>query len=569
MSKNNTSDPADKRKNILSARFDDLKFSMRDPAQLTAVISVSVVVIMFIIIPLFTILKESVLSGKKFSLQAYTSIFKNAYDLGIISNTLILGIVVALLGTVVAFIFAYATTYLAIPHKRIFKIFSILPMVSPPFVISLAFILLFGRSGLITYKLLGIRPDIYGFWGLAFTQVLSFFPTGYLMLTAMLQNIDPSIEEAAQALGSNQNRVFRTITLPLMAPGLANVVLLLFIQSLADFGNAIVIGGNFTTMAVQIYQQGIGSYDMTGATAMAVILLLISVLAFYLQNSVIGKKSYVTVTGKASKQRILIDSKKVTVPVYLVCLLLSLFVLSLYAMVPIGAFVKMWGADFSFSFKWIQYVFSYGGRYIRDTSVLALIATPVSSILAMVSAFLIVRKNFPGKRTLEWFILIAIALPGTVLGLGYVLTYNTPPIILTGTSFILVVALVIRSMPIGTRAGIAALKQIDPSIEEAACISGAGMKKVFSSITIPLIRPVFFSSLVYAFIRGMTLVSTIIFLVSAKWQMLTVAIMNQVDQGLYGAANAYCLVLIAIVALFMSIMYLFMKKMGINLDEGY
>lgn len=569
MSKNNTSDSADKRKNILSAHFDDLKFSMRDPAQLTAVISVSVVVIMFIIIPLFTILKESVLSGKKFSLQAYTSIFKNAYDLGIISNTLILGIVVALLGTVVAFIFAYATTYLAIPHKRIFKIFSILPMVSPPFVISLAFILLFGRSGLITYKLLGIRPDIYGFWGLAFTQVLSFFPTGYLMLTAMLQNIDPSIEEAAQALGSNQNRVFRTITLPLMAPGLANVVLLLFIQSLADFGNAIVIGGNFTTMAVQIYQQGIGSYDMTGATAMAVILLLISVLAFYLQNSVIGKKSYVTVTGKASKQRILIDSKKVTVPVYLVCLLLSLFVLSLYAMVPIGAFVKMWGADFSFSFKWIQYVFSYGGRYIRDTSVLALIATPISSILAMVSAFLIVRKNFPGKRTLEWFILIAIALPGTVLGLGYVLTYNTPPIILTGTSFILVVALVIRSMPIGTRAGIAALKQIDPSIEEAACISGAGMKKVFSSITIPLIRPVFFSSLVYAFIRGMTLVSTIIFLVSAKWQMLTVAIMNQVDQGLYGAANAYCLVLIAIVALFMSIMYLFMKKMGINLDEGY
>ena len=542
---------------------------MRDPAQLTAVISVSVVVIMFIIIPLFTILKESVFSGKKFSLQAYTSIFKNAYDLGIISNTLILGVVVALLGTVVAFIFAYATTYLAIPHKRIFKIFSILPMVSPPFVISLAFILLFGRSGLITYKLLGIRPDIYGFWGLAFTQVLSFFPTGYLMLTAMLQNIDPSIEEAAQALGSNQHRVFRTITLPLMAPGLANVVLLLFIQSLADFGNAIVIGGNFTTMAVQIYQQGIGSYDMAGATAMAVILLLISVLAFYLQNSVIGKKSYVTVTGKASKQRILIDNKKVTVPIYTICLLLSLFVLSLYAMVPIGAFVKMWGADFSFSFKWIQYVFSYGGRYIRDTSVLALIATPVSSILAMVSAFLIVRKNFPGKRTLEWFILIAIALPGTVLGLGYVLTYNTPPIILTGTSFILVVALVIRSMPIGTRAGIAALKQIDPSIEEAACISGAGMKKVFSSITIPLIRPVFFSSLVYAFIRGMTLVSTIIFLVSAKWQMLTVAIMNQVDQGLYGAANAYCLVLIAIVALFMSIMYLFMKKMGINLDEGY
>ncbi len=534
-----------------------------------SIVCITIVVLMFIVIPLFVILQESMLPDGRFSFESYTSIFTSVFDRSIIFNTLKLALVVSIVGTIVAFIFAYATTYLAIPFKKVFNVFSILPMVSPPFVVSLAFILLFGRSGLISNKLLGLRPDIYGFWGLVLTQVLSFFPVGYLMLTTMLQNIDPSVEEAAQALGSNQGKVFRSVTLPLMAPGLANASLLIFIQSLADFGNAIVIGGDYTTMAVQIYQQGIGSYDMTGATAMAVLLLALSILVFYFQNSVIGKKSYVTVTGKASKQRILITSKKATIPVFSVCAIISFFVLLLYAMIPVGSFVTMWGVDFSLSFRWIIYVFEKGFRYIKDTTILSLIATPISCILAMVAAFLIVRKDFPGKKAMEWFILMAIALPGTILGLGYVLSYNTPPLVLTGTSFILVMALVIRSMPIGTRSAIASLKQIDPSIEEAASICGASTQKVFTSVTIPLIKPVFFSSLVYAFIRGMTLVSTIIFLVSAKWQMLTVAIMNQVDQGLYGAANAYCLVLIGIVACFMGIMSFLLKKMGININEGY
>ena len=286
-----------------------------------------------------------------------------------------------------------------------------------------------------------------------------------------------------------------------MLPGLANAALLIFIQSLADFGNAIVIGGNYTTMAVQIYQQGIGSYDMQGATALAVVLLLISVLAFYLQNSVIGKRSYITVTGKSSKQRILNDNKKVTIPVYVACMAISVTVVSMYLLVPYGAFVRLWGVDFSLTTRWMKYVLTIGKRYIRDTTTLAAMATPISAIMGIVAAYLLVRKEFPGKKLLEWSILMAIALPGTVLGLGYVLSYNTPPLILTGTGVILVIALVMRSMPIGTRSAIAALKQIDPSIEEAANICGAGSHKVFMSVTVPLIRPVFFSGLVYSFIR--------------------------------------------------------------------
>lgn len=546
-----------------------LRFTFRDPVLLQSILIVFVVVLLFIIIPLFTILKESLVYQGRLSLRHYIEIFRLPYNIDTIWNTIRLGAAVSALGTAVAFLFAYATTYLKIPHKRLFRILAILPMISPPFVISLAAILLFGRSGLITRSLLGIRSDIYGFWGLLLTQTLSFFPVGYLMLTNLLQNIDPSIEEASQALGASRWKVFLTVTLPLMVPGLANAALLIFIQSLADFGNVIVIGGNYTTMAVQIYQQGIGSYDMAGATALAVVLLLISMFAFYLQQVVIGKKSYITVTGKAAKERVLIRNKVATIPIYIVCISISVLVVGMYALVPYGAFVRLWGADYSFTDRWIRYVLTIGRRYILDSTTLAVIATPIAGILGIVSAFLIVRKRFPGKKIIESSILMAIALPGTVIGLGYVLSYNAPPLILTGGALILVVALVIRSMPVGTRSAIAALKQIDPSIEEAANICGASSHKVFTSVTIPLIKPVFFSSMVYAFIRGMTLVSTIIFLVSARWQMLTVAIMNQVDQGLYGAANAYCLVLIIMVGFVMFAMSFVLKRMSINIGEGY
>jgi len=232
--------------------------------------------------------------------------------------------------------------------------------------------------------------------------------------------------------------------------------------------------------------------------------------------------------------------------------------------------VTLWGVDWTLSFNWFRWIINGASmRFIRSTLTLSVIATPIAALAGIIAAFLIVRKSFPGRRFIEASILMAIAVPGTILGLGYVYTYNTPPIILTGTSFILIAALVIRSMPVGTRTGIAALKQIDPSIEEAASICGAGSQKVFTSITVPLMKPVIFASLVYAFIRSMTLVSTIIFLISARWQMLTPHIMSQVEMNRFGPANALCMVLILMVGFVMLVMSLILKRMGINLNEGY
>lgn len=556
------------RKLKIKSEIATMKNVIKDPILLTTIIIVLSIVTLFIVIPLLRILGGSFLSDGNLTTQYYHAIFTKAYNRLIIKNTLKLGLTVSLLATTIGFLFAYASSYLKIKSKRLFDAIAILPIISPPFLIALSAILLFGRTGLITRGILGIQDaEIYGFKGLVLVQTLTFFPVAFLVLSGLLKQIDPSVEEAARSLGASRGSVFRTVTVPLMAPGIANAALLIFIQSVADFGNPMVIGGNYTTMAAQIYLQGIGSLDMAGATALAVILLVISVSAFIIQKYYIGKKSYITVTGKVSRARQLIDEPHIVKPVHGLVVAISLLVGLMYILVPIGSFIKLWGVNYSLTLDHFKYVMDLGIKPILDTTLLALIATPITGILAMVIAFLTVRRRFPGRSYMEFTTMLAIAIPGTVIGLGYVLTYNSGPLVLTGTAAILIIAFMVRSMPVGIRSGIAALQQIDPSIEEAASILGASSKKVFTSVTLPMIRPAFFSGLVNSFARSMTLVSTVIFLVSARWNLLTVAIMAQIDQGKIGVASVYSTMLIIIVALVISLIRWIVSRFGVSSDE--
>jgi len=556
------------RKLKIQSEIATMKNVIKDPILLTTIIIVLSIVTLFIVIPMLRILGGSFLSDGNLTTQYYQAIFTKAYNRLIIKNTLKLGLTVSLLATTIGFLFAYASSYLKIKSKRLFDAIAILPIISPPFLIALSAILLFGRTGLITRGILGIQDaEIYGFKGLVLVQTLTFFPVAYLVLSGLLKQIDPSVEEAARSLGASRGSVFRTVTVPLMAPGIANAALLIFIQSVADFGNPMVIGGNYTTMAAQIYLQGIGSLDMAGATALAVILLIISVSAFVIQKYYVGKKSYITVTGKVSRARQLIDEPHIVKPVHIAVVAISCLVGLMYILVPIGSFIKLWGVNYSLTLDHFKYVMDLGIKPILDTTLLALIATPITGILAMVIAFLTVRRRFPGRNYMEFTTMLAIAIPGTVIGLGYVLTYNTGPLVLTGTAAILVIAFMVRSMPVGIRSGIAALQQIDPSIEEAASILGASSKKVFTSVTLPMIRPAFFSGLVNSFARSMTLVSTVIFLVSARWNLLTVAIMAQIDQGKIGVASVYSTLLIIIVATVISVIRWFVSRFGVSADE--
>lgn len=557
-----------KHKNRLQRDLTDMKKIWRDPMLLTTIIFVIIILLIFILFPLFSVLKESFISKEGLTLKSYASTFKNSQFRGTLKNTLVLGTVVGALSTIIGFIFAYADSYIKSHFKGLFKVVSILPIISPPFVLALSAIMLFGQRGLITMRLLHIQDaNIYGFKGLVIVQTMTFFPVAYLLLTGLLKHIDPALEEAARNMGASRWKTFATVTLPLMAPGIANSFLLTFIETVADFSNPMVIGGNYSTLATQIYLQAIGNYDMQGGATVAVILLALTILLFVVEKYWIERKSYITVTGKASRERELIYEKKIVYPIDLFCLLVTIFVLSFYVLIPIGGLFKIWGVNYSLTLNHFKYVFDLGLKPLFDTTFLATISTPISGILSMIIAFLIVRKRFYGRGFVEFTSLLAMAVPGTVIGIGYILAYNTKPLVLTGTAAILIIAFIMRSLPVGVRSGVAALQQIDPAIEEAASDLGANTTKIFTSVTLPLIKPAFFSGLVYTFVRSMTAVSAVIFLVSARYSLLTVQILAQVDAGRFGVAAAFSTVLIVIVFIAISIMYFLLSKMGISRDE--
>ena len=528
---------------------------------------------LFILYPLAMLLIDSVASEGRLTFE----IFSRVLDMGrfrtAFTNTLELGFIVGLGSTALGLLFAYVDVYVDIRLRvvrRMFNIVSMLPVVSPPFVLSLSMILLFGRGGIITRSLLGIYDsNIYGLHGIAIVQILTFFPVCYMMLKGLLKNIDPSLEEASRDMGASRWKVFTTVTLPLLLPGLGNAFLVTFIESVADFANPMMIGGSFDTLATTIYLQVTGAYDKAGASAMAVVLLCLTLVLFLIQKYYLEKRTYATLTGKASRERMLIADKSVTRPLSILCGLFSAFVVLMYISIPFGALFKLWGRDYSLTLKHFQYMFKYSGlKAFRDSFVLSLIASPITALFSMIISYLVVKKKFHSKGFIEFVSMLAMAVPGTVLGVGYIRGFANGVFKtgflqgLYGTGAILVIVFIVRSLPVGTRSGISALRQIDKSIEESAYDLGAGSGKVFTSVTLPLIKDSFLSGLVTTFVRSITAISAIILLVTPQYLLITTQINEFAEKGKYGVACAYATILIAIVYASIVVMNFVIKHFG-------
>ncbi len=489
-------------------------------------------------------------------------------------NTLKLGFITSLGAVLVGLLFAYVDCYVDVRSRAVRKMFDVvstLPVVSPPFVLSLSMILLFGRGGLITRNLLGIfDSNVYGLSGIAIVQILTFFPVCYMMLKGLLKNIDPSMEEAARNMGASRWKVFTTVTLPLMLPGLGNAFLVTFIESVADFANPMMIGGSYDTLATTIYLRITGgSYDTTGAAAMAVVLLSITLVLFLVQKYYLEAKTAATLTGKASRARVAIGDRSVRVPLVTVCSVISAFVILMYIAIPFGALFKLWGRDYSLSTKWFVQLFRDDGfKAFGDSFMLSLIASPITALLSMIISYLVVKKKFRAKGFIEFVSMLAMAVPGTVLGVGFIRGFAGGVLRtgflqgIYGTGVILVIVFVVRSLPVGTRSGISALRQIDKSIEESAYDLGAGSAKVFTSVTLPLIKDSFLSGLVTTFVRSITAISAIILLVTPRYLLITCRINEFAEKGAYGVACAYATILIIIVYAAIVLMNLCIKYFG-------
>jgi iron(III) transport system permease protein len=483
---------------------------------------------------------------------------------GVAWNTLTLALATAAGCTLLGLAFALTVTRTGFPAKRALRMLTVLPIVTPPFVIGLGLILIFGRSGVVNQLLewaFGIVPGrwIYGLPGVLLAQLFAFTPVAFLVLIGVAEGVSPAVEEAAQTLRADPARTFATVSLPLMGPGLANAFLLSFIESIADFGNPIVLGGNFAVLSTEIYFSLVGAQlDQARAATLAFVLLAFALGAFVVQRFLLRRKSYVSMTGKGGGGRNAPLPAGARRAAFAIALPWAALTLAIYAIALVGGFAETWGRDHSFTLKHFIKAFEVtrgthglvwsGAAWhsFGTTVMLALIAAPFTAALGLLTAWLITRQPFAGRSAFEFGTMLSFAVPGTEIGVAYVLAFNVPPVEITGTALVIVLCFVFRNMPVGVRAGVAAMSQLDPSLDEAARVLRSKSPRTLRLVLAPLLKPAIVAALTYGFVRAMTTVSAVVFLVSAEYDLATTYIIGRVVNGDYGVAIAYCAVLIVL-----------------------
>ena len=485
---------------------------------------------------------------------------------GVVWNTLFLGLACAagstMLGLALALLAERGSKTGKAHGGAWLRLLAMLPIITPPFVIGLGLILLFGRAGLVNQFLeyaFGLTPGrwLYGVHGVWLAQMFAFTPVAFLVLRGVVQGVSPSLEEAAQTLGANPKTTFNTVTLPLLKPGIANAFLVGFIESITDFGNPIVLGGQYAVLATDIFFAIVGAQlDPGRAASLGLLLLGMALAAFVVQRRFIGAGGYTTVSGKGDSGLPLplpSHVRKLAIGVATPWLVLTLIV---YAFAFFGSIVNIWGRDYTLTMK--HYVKAFGldwgvGGLVWSggawnsfwtTIKLSLIAAPMTAAVGLLVAYLLARVKFKGQGAFEFLTLLAFAIPGTVIGVSYILAFNVPPFELTGTGLIIILCFLFRSLPVGVQAGTAAFKQLDKSLDEASAMLRAGTFTTMRLVVFPLLRPAVVAALVYSFVRSMTTVSAVIFLVTAEHELATTYIVLRVGMGDYGLVLAYCTVLI-------------------------
>ena len=533
----------------------ETKMILRQPVLLIAVLATIALLVLFVIFPLAKVLLFSVTDESgAVSLASLKQLFTTTRYLKTFGRTMALGVVVAVISTFIGYIFAFTITRTNVPCKGFLKTIATLPILSPPFILSLSIIFLFGKQGLITKELLGITGNnVYGMGSLVVVQVISFFPIAYMTLSGILSSIDASVEDAACNMGASRWHTFWTVTFPLSLPGIISGCLLVFIQSLEDFSNPATIGGDFTTLSVEVYQIINGSYDMRKGSALALLMLVPAMVAFLLNKYWVNKKSFVTVTGKPTQARKLMDEAHIKWPLFIFCMLVAAVIILFYGTVVFGSFVQTWGYNYSLTLDQYSRALQQGWDSLKNSMILGLVAALLGGLLGMVIAYITAKRNYYGKRFIEVSSVLMFAVPSTVLGIAYILAFNTGFLVLTGTAAILVIVFVFRNMPVAIESGTTTLLQIDNSIEEASTILGAGSGYSFRRITLPMLRNAFFSGIVYSFVKAITAVSAVIFLVSPRWNLVTSKIYTLFDQAKYSQAAAFVTMMVVILLVFIGI----------------
>jgi len=507
---------------------------------------------LFVVYPLAMLLARVVVDNGTLTFAGLDKVLTDRSQVRAFWNSLLLATLVGIGGTLLGFLFAFTAARARLPRWLLTAVDAavLLPLVSPPFTTAIAMIFSFGPRGLITYELLGLKGvTVYGLTSTLASETFTYFPIAYLTLRPLLAAIDSNVEGMALSLGASRWRVFRTVTVPLTVPGLANAFLLLFAASLADFATPLILAGNqFPVLPTQAYLQITGLFDLRGGAALSFVLLLPALIVFVLQRYWVSRRFYVTVTGKGAGQTPFDSvSPAMRAALLAACALVTLVVVYFYALLLYASLVMALGANHAFTLAHYKAIFTGGWKAIHDTLIIAAFAMPLGGLYGILMGYLVARKEFVGKRTLELVSMVNYALPGTIVGIAYLIAFNDEPLVLTGTALIIVACYVFRYGPTGIRATIALLSQIDKSLEEASQGLGASSGRTFRRVTLPLIAPAFFAGLGIVFIRSMTAISATIFLVSIGWTLITVKILENMTELSLGPAAAFSVFVVVVV----------------------
>lgn len=522
--------------------------------------------LLFVIYPLLTLLAWAFSNDGHLALGVLFATITRPHNLRALANSLELALLVGIAGTALGLMFAFTAERcnLGPGARRLLDFAILLPLISPPFTTSIAFVFSFGPRGLITYDLLGMdHVRVYGLTSTFAAETLTYFPIAYLALRPMLASISSSFEEASFSLGGSRWHAFRTVTLPLTIPALANAFLLLFGCSLADFATPLILAGSdFSVLPTEAYLQITGMFDLRSGAILSLMLLVPAGLVYLVQDHFVAGRSYTTVTGKAgTESRRDAVSPAARAVLVLACAAVTALIIYFYLLLFYASIVIAFGANATLTLQHYHVIFTEGWPAITDTLFIALIGMPLGGLYGIIVGYLVGRTRFAGRRAMEIISMLNYALPGTIVGIAYLLAFNNQPLALTGTATILIACYVFRYSPTGIRTTVALLQQIDRSMEEASASLGANPLTTFRRVMLPLILPAFFAGLGVMFIRAMTAISATIFLVSINWTLITVKILENMTEVALGPAAAFSVFVIVVVLVVVGLLNLALRRL--------
>ena len=505
---------------------------------------------LFIVYPFYTILTKSIFSSKVDGVTLYNfqRFFSKPYYYRSLLRSLVVCSCTMVFAAVLGVFIAYVMTRYNVPGKNILHILIIMSLMSPPFIGAYSWIVLLGRNGLLAKLMSSIglsAPTIYGRNGIIFVFTLHLFPYVYLYTSGAMNSIDSSLEEAAENLGMSKLRRIWTITIPVVLPSILAGCIMVFMTSLADFGTPMLLGEGYTVLPVLVYNEYMSesAVDPYMASSLSVIIVACSLVMLGFQKLVVDKKNYTMSTLRPPQETKLHGVKRflTALPIYIV-----LFLALLPQVVVIcQSFVErsFSGVVQGINLNNYRTILSRLGSNIFNTYYFSLVAIVFIVIFGILVSYILVRKKGKVANVIDTLIMFPYVIPGSVLGIGLIVAFNKPPIVLVGTAAIMIISYIVRKLPYTVRSGSAFLYQMDPSVEEASINLGVSPMKTFFTVTARMMLPGVMSGAVLSWITCINELSSSIMLYSGKTSTIAVAIYQEVTRMSDGTAGALATIL--------------------------